>query len=187
MLKTMLEENNMTVSALSKKSGVPYSTLSDLVSEKTDIRKCSFDTICRIAKALSVSVNDLADMTEPRDSFENFKSNICHELKLLGDIGFIVKYLKNNDVFNFYKRKWMPECLYLLSMIDYVSRINNIPLAKEYRHIRTLRLKDILYPESIIIASEILKSNKPKEIAVKDCIPEFRRHNIIENEVRNVY
>jgi hypothetical protein len=38
----------------------------------------------------------------------------------------------------------------------------------------------------VLLNSEVLKSDEPLRIAEQEAIPEFRRFNIIESEVRNV-
>lgn len=55
-LYTLLKNRNMSEYALSKISGVPYSTISDMCSGKTDIRKCNCETIYKIAKALGTTM-----------------------------------------------------------------------------------------------------------------------------------
>lgn len=50
---------NMSQYTLSKKSGVPYSTISDLCSAKTNIKKCNVETAYKIAQALGCTIEDL--------------------------------------------------------------------------------------------------------------------------------
>ena len=38
----------------------------------------------------------------------------------------------------------------------------------------------------VIVTANVLKNDQIKEEAVKNSIPEFLRHNIVESEVRNV-
>lgn len=47
-------------------------------------------------------------------------------------------------------------------------------------------VQDLSYPASILVAREVLESDKPLRMAQQDAIPEFRRFNIMESEVRNV-
>jgi len=71
---------------------------------------------------------------------------------------------------------------------DYVdmSRENNIPICTKYDDIRTRRLAKPIYPIGVLITSEVLKSEAPLREAEQEAIPEFRRFNIIESDVRNV-
>ena len=83
-------------------------------------------------------------------------------------------------------RKWYPEAMYLLAMLDYISRENNIPLCDEYDDMRTKKLAAIVYPRSVLALCAASKEDSAKEKAVRSSIPEFMRHNIVESEVRNV-
>lgn len=122
-----------------------------------------------------------------RCDFELFKSNVCHKLKRLGDKPFIAETLKTNAVQMYFDRKWYPECLYTLAMLDYISRINNIPLCDEYNEIRKHKLSAIVFPTSIIAMYEVSKDREILKQAARESIPEFARFNIIESDVRNVY
>ena len=186
-IQDMLRERNMSVYKLSKLSTVPYATCSDIASGKARLEKCSAETVYKIAQALNVSVEELlAPFFFKRSSFENFKSAVCHRVKELGDINFIIDTLESQDVRRYYERKWYPESLYLLAMLDYISRENDIPLCDEYEDLRRCRLDQVVYPASLLAISAASKSDDELKRAAKTAIPEFKRFNIIESEVRNV-
>ena len=186
-IQDMLRERNMSVYKLSKLSTVPYATCSDIASGKARLEKCSAETVYKIAQALNVSVEELlAPFFFKRSSFENFKSAVCHRVKELGDINFIIDTLESQDVRRYYERKWYPESLYLLAMLDYISRENDIPLCDEYEDLRRCRLDKVVYPASLLAISAASKSDDELIRAAKTAIPEFKRFNIIESEVRNV-
>ena len=42
----------------------------------------------------------------------------------MGDVDFIIHTLESNEIRVLFDRRWYPEALYLLAMIDYLSRIN---------------------------------------------------------------
>lgn len=186
-LSQLAENKNMTKYRLSKQSGVPYATLSDICSGKTEITKCSAETIYRLAKELGVTMEELLEPAmEHRPAFELFKSNVCHRLKELGDIDFLIESLKSNDIDMYYKKQWYPESFYLLAMVDYLSRLNNVPLCEDYNNIRKSKLKTVLYPSSIVSLSAASGNAQIKQDAIKNAIPEFMRFNIVESEIRNV-
>jgi len=60
-INDILFKNGMSQYALSKKSGVPYSTISDLCLGKTNIRKCNVETAYKIACALDCKIETLLD------------------------------------------------------------------------------------------------------------------------------
>ena len=192
-INEVLAQKNITKYRLWKESGVPQATISDICTGKTSIEKCSAETIYRIAKVLDVSMESLiapavqrAEEERRRPSFELFKSNTCHMVKDMGDIPFIIQLLETNQIRKLYEKKWYPETLYLLAMLDYLSRENNVPICKNYNDIRTVKLQRPVYPSSVVIMCKTLKSDAPKEECYRMAIPEFLRFNIVESEVRNV-
>ena len=187
-INDILAQKNMTKYKLSKISGVPFTTVSEVTTGKTKIKNCTGETLYRLAKALEVSVEDLlSESMEYRQSFETYKSNICHMVKDMGDVSFIISTLESNEIRKLYQKKWYPECLYLLAMVDYLSRENDLPLCNDYQDIRAARLRKPIYPSSVIAMSAFSRSEQPKQASYAQAIPEFVRFNIVESEVRNVY
>lgn len=187
LITEVMQKQNITKYRLSKSSHIPYTTISDICSGKAQLEKCSAETIYKIAKVLGVSMESLlAPCFEKRCSFELFKSNVCHRLKELGDTKFLIQTLENDDIRKYYNRKWYPESLYLLAMLDYVSADNQVPLCTRYDDIRKCRLQYTIYPASVLAAASVSGNDDVKKEACKEAIPEFMRFNIVESEVRNV-
>ena len=186
-IQEALRRKNISIYRLSKDSGVPYATVNDIVNGKTQLENSSSETLYRLSKALGVSMEELlSPYLIKRTSFENFKSSICHRVKELGDIDFIVNTLESQEIREYFDRKWFPESLYLLAMLDYISRENDIPICDEYDDLRTCKLDVPIYPSSLRAMAKVSNSDKVLEEAYVTAIPEFKRFNIIENEVRNV-
>ena len=192
-INEILAQKGITKYRLWKESGVPQATISDICTGKTSIEKCSAETIYRISRVLDISMESLiapavqrAEEKRTRPSFELFKSNTCHLVKDMGDIPFIIQLLQTNQIRKFFEKKWYPEALYLLAMLDYLSRENNVPICQNYNDIRAAKLQRPIYPSSVIVMCKALKSNEPKEACYRMAIPEFLRFNIVESEVRNV-
>jgi len=186
-MQALLKDKNISVYKLSKASMIPYATVNDIVNGKTQLEKCSAATVYRLAKAMNVSMEDLlAPCLEKRPSFENFKSSVCHRVKEMGDIAFIMDTLESQNIRTYYDRKWYPESLYLLAMLDYISKENNIPLCDEYDDLRRCKLDKTVYPASILAQSAAKKNSDELRHAAMTAIPEFKQFNIIESEVRNV-
>lgn len=192
-LNEMLMQKNISKYRLWKESGVPQATISDICTGKTRIEKCSAETIYRIAKALDVPMESLIapavsalDEERSRPSFEIFKSNTCHQVKDMGDIPFVIDLLQTNQIRKLYEKKWYPEALYLLAMLDYLSRENHIPICTNYNDLRRCKLQKTIYPSSVVLLCKTMKSDEPKEACMRMAIPEFLRFNIVESEIRNV-
>ena len=182
-----MEKNNMSRYRLAKTSGIPYTTITDICSGKARLEKCSAETIYKLAKSLKVPMEELlAPCFEQRSDFELYKSNVCHELKEKGDIQFVIDTLESNMIRKFYEKEWYAESLYLLAMLDYVSRLNSIPICVDYDDIRRMKLKDTIYPRSVLAIYAVSDNMEIKERAYNQSIPEFIRFNIVESEVQNV-
>ena len=122
-----------------------------------------------------------------RSSFEIFKSNICHLVKDKGELSFIRDMLCSDEVSKLYERKWYAECLYLLAMIDYLSRKNDIPLYNGYDKLRTGKLDKVLYPSGIMAMYSLSGDESILIKSFDESIPEFKRFNIVENEIEKYH
>jgi len=186
-INEILQQKNITKYKLSKISGVPFTTISEITTGKSKIKNCTSETVYKVAKALDVSMESLiAGSVDYRADFEIFKSNVCHKVKELGDFDFLIDTVKSDNIRFYFNKQWYPESLYLLAMVDYLSRENDLPLCAEYNDLRTAKLRNVLYPAGIHMMCSALKSDEPKNTSIKAAIPEFMRFNIVENEVRNV-
>ena len=98
-INVLLSQKGFTKYRLAKTSGVPQTTVTDICSGKAKIGNCSTETIYKLAKTLGVSMETLiADELEQRPAFENFKSNVCHSVKDMGDLDFMINTLDRKSV-----------------------------------------------------------------------------------------
>ncbi len=185
-LKEQIANHNTTMYRLAKDSGVPYSTINDICTGKSRIENASAGTVYKLAKALGITADELIAPSFERPAFGIFKGNVCHALKEQGDIRFIIQTLESGEIRKLFNKGWYEESLYLLAMLDYVSRVNNVPVCSDYADIRATKLDRTVYPSSVLMLSKVLKSDEPKAKARKEAIPEFMRFNIVEADVRNV-
>jgi len=187
-INSLLADKGMTKYRLAKLSGVPQTTVIDICSGKAKIGNCSANTVYKLAKALGVSLESLvASEVEYRPAFETFKSNVCHSVKDMGDLEFLIDTLETGKIRELYEKEWYAESLYLLAMADYLSRENDFPLCAEYNDMRCAKLQRTIYPAGVLAICAAFKSDEPKAESLREAIPEFIRHNIVEAEVRNVY
>ena len=135
---------------------------------------------------MNVSMEALLEDCFRDENFEIYKSSICHLVKDKGDIDFIIDTLRENRVRIYWERQWYAESFYLLAMLDYLSRENDLPLCKDYEDIRSCTLSEPIYPKDVVLAAKLDAALDVKEQCMNEAIPEFRRFNIIESEIRNV-
>lgn len=185
MLIDLLNEKNMSVYQCSKISGIPYTTLLEVVNGKTDINKCSAETVYRLAKALNIDMESLLQRNDI-DEFETFKSNIKHLLKEKGDYLFLIETYLNDDIRKYWNNFQRAKALYLLSTVDYLSRINNLPIAEDYNDLRNYVLTKTLLPEDLRLNKVLNNKLNIEQKALEESIPEFARFNIVERNLRDV-
>lgn len=185
MLIDLLNDKNMSVYQCSKISGIPYTTLLEVVNGKTDINKCSAETVYRLAKALNIDMESLLQKNDI-DEFETFKSSIKHSLKEKGDFLFLIETYLNDDIRKCWNNYQKAKALYLLSTVDYLSRINNLPIAEDYNDLRNYVLTKTLLSEDLRLSKVLNNNLNIEKNALKDSIPEFARFNIVERDLRDV-
>lgn len=120
------------------------------------------------------------------DHFDAYRSNVCHLLHNLGDLEFIRVIITEDTINQLIKEKHAAWALYLLAMLDYVSKENDIPLCTRYDYLREEKLEKLYIPGSIRIPLELFHHQELLEEAYKNAIPEFLKHNFLEGDVRNV-
>lgn len=160
-------------------------TLNEMLSEemKNDEFRKEYEAIQPELDVIRAMVDANEDY---RCSFETFKSNTCHHVKDMGDIDFIIETLETDEVRKLYERRWCREAMYLLAMIDYLSRMNDVPLCTNYNDIRSQKLEKLYFSAGVEVAYAATGDERIKEKALANAIPEFIRFNIVESEVRNV-
>jgi toxin-antitoxin system, antitoxin component, xre family len=191
IINELLKKKKISRYQLSKDSGVAMTTITDICTGKAKLDKCNVGTLYKIAKALDVTIDYLLEnnyvYTEDYIfSFETFKSNTCHQVKDLGDIDFIIEALETDKIRQLYDKQQYRESLYLLAMVDYLSRLNDIPICTNYNDIRKKKLKKPYFASGTILSFAALGDEHIKKDAIEKAIPEFMRFNIVESEIRNV-
>ena len=57
----IMKQKGITKYQLAKRSNIPYTTLNDILSKKTQITKCSAETIYKLSQALQISMESLIE------------------------------------------------------------------------------------------------------------------------------
>ncbi len=74
IVESLLKQRRITKYRLAEEAGIPHATLSDICSGKTKLEKCSAETVYKLAKALGVSMELLAEdgirQTEREQTYE---------------------------------------------------------------------------------------------------------------------
>lgn len=191
-LDLLIAQRKWTKYKLSKVAQIPYSTLNDLFNEKTSLIKSSGETLYKLAKAFNLSIEELINQDflslNPRNRLdpELFRSAIHHQIKSLGSKDFIRKILSEKSIDTYIEKKWIFEALYMTATLDYLSRLENLPIATRYDDVRNNELESIYYPISLLLLAQINKDPFLLEASFNQSIPEFKRFKIVELDLFNV-
>lgn len=84
-INELLREEKISKYRLSRVSGVPYTTINDICTGKTRIEKCSAETIYKIAKVFSISMEELIKdaVEEVSESTGEFIEHILKDRKYM--------------------------------------------------------------------------------------------------------
>ena len=183
-LEKLLKDKKISKYRLSKDSGVPYSTICDICTGKSDVLKCSAETVVRLGHVLGMSAEEMigeikypetkkksgktasdkkksdkkvsdkkklekktvkkSDETnhsidfakKKEESFANYCIDLQNKIDTMGELNFLITYLKNNEVEILYNLNRKKESKYLLNLVDKLCVKYNFPLCKEYDEIR---------------------------------------------------
>ena len=189
-LTNLLSLKNISQYKLAKMSNVPQTTISDICLNKTSLEKCSGITLYNIASSLNISIEDLllkqVDLISPQE-FDVFKSSICHMVKENKPEQFIEKITTSDVVEKLFNDEEYAKCFYLIAMVDYLNKSINKKSDNSFDIYRKYSLYSPIYPASVILYDSIMDTNEHKKEAFKSSIPEFKRFNIIEKEIENVF
>ncbi|MEE0862861.1 MAG: hypothetical protein U0L79_07755 [Lachnospiraceae bacterium] len=188
MLKDILDIEEITLSQLSEKANIPYSTLENIYLNKINISVISPIVIEKLALYFDTTVEIMNKRLAfpKRNSFSWFKSQICHYLKFEGDIPFVLDIVKKDYITALWENKWYPESLYLLAIIDILSKKYKVPLCNKYNFQRTQKLATPLYPSDIICKCLVMNDESYKNEILKVCNKEFLKYNIIEGDIYDI-
>lgn len=184
--KELLEYKNITGYALSKGTGIAYTTINDLINGRTVIQNISLNHALIISKYLNVDIYKLARLeSQSFVEFRYFRNNQLIELIKKGVQGYIDQVIRNKEIDYYYKNKGYKYAYYLLALIDYLCRINNLPIYNvRYNDLRKNKLNKPFFPGSNLVKFDTIEQAE-KELHIK-VIPEFGKYNIIEEDINNV-
>lgn len=176
------KKRGLSMYELAEYSGVPYATVHAICKGNADIEKCQAGTVSKLAGVLRVSTDSLLE-AEKAQPFTFFRCAECHKVKSQGALTYLENALVQDEISAYYSEKEYAKALYVLSMIDYLSRLNDIPLCKKYNSLRGIKLASPLYASGVLLSDALENTDRHKRESAAAAIPEFKLHNIIEAEV----
>lgn len=186
LLEELMKQYKTTMEDLMIYTNLAEDKLMSFITGDISILDCPVKIFADLAKTFGLTVQELWDMAEHYDfdpkAFEIFKSNTCHAVKEMGNKEFINEIVNKEYIEDYWDNKNRLCACYLLAMIDYLCRLENLPLIEKFDCIRGYRLPKLIYPYSFNFA------NNPNMIkkALAQAIPEFYKHGIVEGDIFNV-
>lgn len=168
-IKAYLKENHISVREMAMITSIPYSTLNDIINEKVNLEECQYKTLKKIAIFLKISIEDLV---YEKEDFQTFRNKLHHDLKCNDEIDVVLEILEKRKIDYYLMHEDRLKALYLLSLVDYLSRQNQVPLCQEYSELRMQALEEPYYV-----------GDQVEERKYDNCIPEFVKHNIYEGDL----
>ncbi len=192
MLRSVLNDKNISLYQLEKASHISHATLNDIYNERSNIDNCSILVMSKIAASLNMDIDDLYKKLTYRDlslftyneDFDLFKSDTLQRLKREKEEDFIKRMATTDVINNYYQNNKYKEALYLLALLDYLSKKNSLPILKQYDYLRVYKLDKVYVSKSLYLLLAY-KSTTVTSI-YKECIKEFLKYNIVEAEIDNV-
>ena len=181
-IKQYLEDNRISIYKVANSAAVAYPTVFNIVNGKVDILNCALGVVKKIADALGLTIDELLTLCDKNRTFELFRGEQRHLVKRMGEIAYVIDLLENKRIDYYWKLDMKTEAFYLLAMLDYLSRRNDLPICEEYNEIRKYKLERPVYPADTELSEKLLGKNTHKA-ALEKAIPEFMEFNIVECEV----
>ncbi|SDA63014.1 Cro/C1-type HTH DNA-binding domain-containing protein [Butyrivibrio sp. INlla18] len=183
-IKQYLEDNNISIYKVANSALVAYPTVFNIVNGKVDILNCALGVVKKIADALNLTIDELLTLCDKNYSFDLFRSEQCHLVNRMGEIEYVIELLEKKKIDYYWKLNMKVESFYLLAMLDYLSKRNEIPKCTEYEELRKYKLEKLVFPADTELSEKLLGKDAHKE-ALDHAIPEFLDYNIVECEIIN--
>ncbi len=181
-IKQYIEEKGISIYKLANEANVAYPTVFNMVNGKVNLMNCSLGIVKKVADALNLTVDEMITLCEKDYSFELFRGEQCHLVGRMGEVEYIIDILEKKKIDYYWKLNMKIESFYMLGMLDYLCRRNDLPQCEEYDEIRKYKLEKKVYPSDMLLSEKLLNKDFSKETE-KKAIPEFLEFNIVECEV----
>lgn len=129
---------------------------------------------------------ELMDNYIRESQWNTFVSNLQHQIKSEGAIQFIRSCITSDLAERCFLEKQYAKGLYVVAAVDYLCRISELPLYEGYTEMRNWKLDEVKYPEDIEMINDAELKEKLKAQCMEECLPEFKRANIMEKGIDHV-
>lgn len=195
----LLKSSKKSIYSISKTTGVSYTALNQLANQKRCINGMAAETVARIADYFDTTVEKLLDRNSSEKnmdmrlkrilydnfSYDEFRSELQHYLQHTSIREFMSAVLTYHLIEKLWDQKRYPESLYILSLFDYYAYKYKADSSAYFKTYREQRLKETLFPKSIVMLDAINHSDEERKAMLdkcnnNECSRFFLQHNIAE-------
>lgn len=138
-LKARLKSKKWSIYKLSKESGVPQPTLSDIFTGKTPLCNCNAYTLSKISNALGITIDRLLQTSIRMRQMLEFRNQIIELRKTFRrPIIFVSRMYKEDRAGKLFQTGDREKAIYLCALMDHDMIQHQFPLGPQYDHIRSL-------------------------------------------------
>ena len=202
-IKELMKKNNMTRAELSRRSGVPDSTLRDILNDTAQLDRCEVITLVCLASVLGTTVEEIMEhywedddwndeeddddkVTRPNGQavfFYVFATIVAADLTEDTPEGYLRFIQRDKWVERFYKDGSYDHALLLVGVSDYLCRKLHQSPVSEYDRYRNDRLEHPIYPLRLMDIDYDGEDYEAEKNDIMACaIPELARFNIFMTE-----
>ena len=200
-LNELMKERHMTRAELCEKSGIPESTLRDILNGRTQIDHCKAGTLYYLAEVLDTTVEEILsaywdeclDENEPESivlhddtamiKFYEIVFIIRRILRHTSGMQFVRFICENNFIEMCYVGRLYKVALFFLGVIDHFCKENNCPPEPRFDEYRSGVLDETVVSRHIAnLVFTPIEFLKATEDLNRHAIPELARFNILMTE-----
>ncbi len=85
VLKELIQKSGKSAYQVSHETGIPYTTISELLNDKIDINRCAAETVCRLSVFYNCDMNELLNHFELLENVEGVYRHIRYKWKKSGE------------------------------------------------------------------------------------------------------
>lgn len=203
----LMNARHMSRADLSNLSGVPESTLRDILSGKAQLDRCEAATLYNIAEALDVSIEDILlsywdelEETNAPDTFTVHEEGTLMPFYLLVDatlsklhkegyLAFIKSIRTGEWIEQLWDDRLYRAALFLLGLTDYLARRNGVKQDSKFDTCRNARLDRAVYSLRTLEENDnACAFEEARCYAENNAVPELARFNIYmtEDDIRQM-
>lgn len=202
-LNELMNKKHMTRSELSRVSGVPESTLRDILNGKAQIDHCEAGAMLCLAESLGTTVEEILyafwdeqlGFCETRQSarkpvhdpgslvhFYMIADAAISDLKNHNELDFACTVCREDMIESFYSMSFYRAALFLLGLVDYIHRKHDLLPDSRFDAFRVVSLDRPVYSLKTLEEDDAEEFISAKAFAEEEAIPELAVFNIFMTE-----